>query len=64
MPVKNKVHLFPKTLAEIVQFFSFDSSIVVVALAEPKVDLGAIDITDVAIVITVDISMSLIHDES
>ena len=44
MPVKNKVHLFPKTLAEIVQFFSFDSSIVVVALAEPKVDLGMISV--------------------
>ena len=56
-PVKYKIHLLPETLAEVVEFFSFDAAIVVVTLAEPKVDLGAIGITDVAIVITVDISI-------
>ena len=54
-PVKHKVHLLPETLAEVVEFFSLDPAIVVVAFAEAEVDLGKIDITDVAIVITVDI---------
>ena len=54
-PVKHKVHLLPETFAEVVKFFSLDPAIVVVAFAEAEVDLGKIDITDVAIVITVDI---------
>ena len=54
-PVKYKIHLLAQTLAEVVKFFSFDSAIVVVALAEPKVDLGGIAINDVTIVIPVDI---------
>ena len=54
-PVKYKIHLLPETLAEVVEFLSLDPAIVVVAFAEAEVDLGKIGITDVAIVITVDI---------
>ena len=59
-PVKHKVHLLPETLAEVVEFFSLDPAIVVVAFAEAEVDLGKIGITDVAIVITVDFGVIVI----